>query len=178
MAKIADHRTPPRYANQSVNGMKNPVSDMPRLPISPKTWYNAASYSWFGQPGAQSMTGRNMHSILVVDDEPNIRSAIAQWLSIRGFDVDTAEDGQTAVDMCRARHYDLVTMDLVMPRLSGNEAIRAIRKISPGTVILIVSGLPETEETPSWTRDMKVLAKPLRLLELEDEVRALLRTCA
>lgn len=72
-----------------------------------------------------------MYHILVVEDEPTIRDAIARWLTLRGFRVETAEDGQMAVDMCREHRYDLVTMDLEMPRLSGHEAIQAIRGFAP-----------------------------------------------
>ncbi len=119
-----------------------------------------------------------MYSILVVDDEPSIRGAIAQWFTLRGYFVETAADGQVAVDMCKERRYDVVTMDLEMPRLSGRDAIPVIRGIAPETPILIVTGFPQTGEDLMEAGVVKVITKPLRLQDLEREVRGMLEACA
>jgi len=112
--------------------------------------------------------------ILVVDDEENIRYALNRWFEMSGFDVDTAEDGVVAVEKCKATRYDIITMDLVMPRMDGTTAIGAIRKINPDVPILVLSGFPDRSSGPVSTGATKILAKPMLLSELEQEVRALL----
>ena len=112
--------------------------------------------------------------ILVVDDEPNIRFALNRWFEMSGFDVDTAEDGVAAVEKCKATRYDVITMDLVMPKMDGTTAIGAIRKLNPDVPILVLSGFPDRATDAPGLGATKILAKPMLLSELEQEVRALL----
>lgn len=112
--------------------------------------------------------------ILVVDDEANIRYALDRWFAMSGFDVDTAEDGAVAVEKCRASRYDVITMDLVMPKMDGPSAIGAIRELDPDVPILVLSGFPDRAADAPALGATKILAKPLMLSELEQEVRALL----
>ena len=113
-------------------------------------------------------------AILVVDDEPNIRGALQRWFQIRGFTVDTAEDGEEAVALCRTRRYDVITMDLEMPRMDGIAAMRAIRQLCPVVPILVVTGLPRDAQQALAEGAAKILMKPLRLSDLECEVRQVL----
>jgi DNA-binding response OmpR family regulator len=112
--------------------------------------------------------------ILVVDDEENIRFALNRWFEMSGFEVDTAEDGAVAVEKCKSRRYDIITMDLVMPRMDGSTAIGAIREMNPDVPILVLSGFPDRAAGSPCTGATKTLAKPMLLSELEQEVRALL----
>lgn len=114
--------------------------------------------------------------ILVVDDEENIRLALNRWFEMSGFEVDTAEDGIVAVEKCRCTRYDVITMDLVMPRMDGSSAIDAIRRLNPDVPILVLSGHPDRVSSPQTSGATKVLAKPMLLSELEQEVRAVLGT--
>jgi len=66
--------------------------------------------------------------ILVVDDEPDVRIFIATFLEDAGFDVETAENGEEALDKIRSYKPDLMTLDMVMPRKSGIEVMRTLRK--------------------------------------------------
>lgn len=113
-------------------------------------------------------------SILIVDDEANIRAALARWFEMRGFDVFTAEDGLDAVAACANRRFDVITMDLEMPRMGGIEAVRAIRKSDARVPILIVTALPNDADLALAGGATKILVKPLRLRELEVEVRLVL----
>lgn len=66
--------------------------------------------------------------VLVVDDEPDVRNFLAACLEDVGFNVQTAVDGLDALDKIETYEPDLVTLDMVMPRLSGLKVIRRLRK--------------------------------------------------
>ncbi|MBC7174631.1 MAG: response regulator, partial [Polyangiaceae bacterium] len=83
--------------------------------------------------------------ILVVDDEKVIREILADFLSMEGFSVRTAEDGSAAlVELSRGR-YDLVLSDLKMPNMGGLELLEAIRKHTPNVVTIIMTGFGTVE---------------------------------
>jgi CheY-like chemotaxis protein len=66
--------------------------------------------------------------ILVVDDEPDVRNFLAACLEDAGFDVETAVDGIDALEKAEAYSPDLMTLDMVMPRLNGIKVIRKLRE--------------------------------------------------
>lgn len=66
--------------------------------------------------------------ILVVDDEPDVRSFLAACIRDVGFQVETAADGEDALEKVEASPPDLMTLDMVMPRKSGIQVIRTLRK--------------------------------------------------
>jgi DNA-binding response OmpR family regulator len=112
--------------------------------------------------------------ILIVDDEDSIRDALARWFTLRGYEVEKAEDGLAAVEKCAVSSFDIITMDLEMPRLSGMEAIERIRKTNPTVPIIVLTGYPNEAEEVLERGAAKVLTKPLRLRDLEEEVSLLL----
>jgi two-component system KDP operon response regulator KdpE len=77
--------------------------------------------------------------VLVVEDDPEIRRALALNLSARGYQVDTAADGGAALDQAAASIPDVIVLDLGLPDLDGMDIIRAIRAYSP-TPIVVLSG--------------------------------------
>lgn len=79
-------------------------------------------------------------TILVVDDEPNMRRTLRDILDHEGYDVSTAESGEQAVRLCRTREFDLVLMDVRMPGIDGLEAFRQIRRRREGARIALMSG--------------------------------------
>ena len=74
------------------------------------------------------MKDMNSMKILVVDDEELIRSVIKEYASIEGFEVDEASDGLEAVQKCKSSNYDLIVMDIMMPKLDGYQAVKEIHK--------------------------------------------------
>jgi response regulator RpfG family c-di-GMP phosphodiesterase len=83
--------------------------------------------------------------ILIVDDESVIREILADFLSMEGFWVRTAEDGSAALVELSRTHYDLVLSDLKMPNLGGIELLEAIRKHTPNVVTVIMTGFGTVE---------------------------------
>mgnify|MGYP000874455000 CR=1 FL=1 len=100
-------------------------------------------------------------TILIVDDEANIRSALIRWFEMREFEV-------------FSHQFDVITLDLEMPRMGGLEALAGIRKTHPSTPVLVVTGFSKDVQRAVHAGALKVLTKPLRLRDLEDEVRGAL----
>lgn len=69
-----------------------------------------------------------MAHILIVDDEINIRKVVREYAEFEGYKVTEAENGMEAVNLCAEHDYDLVIMDVMMPRLDGYSACKEIRK--------------------------------------------------
>ncbi len=78
-----------------------------------------------------------MAKLLVVDDEKGIRDVIREYSEFNGHEVTEAEDGMTAVGFCKLNEYDLIIMDIMMPRLDGFSACKEIRKICDTPVIML-----------------------------------------
>ena len=83
--------------------------------------------------------------ILVVDDEKVIREVLADFLSMEGFWVRTADDGSSALVELSRNHYDLVLSDLKMPNMGGLELLEAVTKHTPGVVMVIMTGFGTVE---------------------------------
>lgn len=66
--------------------------------------------------------------ILVVDDEVNIRNVIKEYAKFEGYEVEEAGNGMQAVEVCKEKDFDIIIMDVMMPKLDGFSAIKEIRK--------------------------------------------------
>lgn len=75
--------------------------------------------------------------VLIVDDEERIREVIREYVEFEGGEADEAADGMEAVKLCRERDYDVVVMDVMMPRLDGFSAVKEIRKSKNVPVIML-----------------------------------------
>lgn len=75
--------------------------------------------------------------ILVVDDEPKIRNVVKEYANFEGYDVDEAENGMVAIDMCKKNDYSIIIMDIMMPKLDGYSAIKEIKKSKDIPVIML-----------------------------------------
>jgi len=117
--------------------------------------------------------------ILVVDDEPLIREMAREILETCGYAVVEAVDGQEGLEifMDTPGGFDLVILDLVMPRLHGFQVMDRILQVAPDTRILISSGFsPDSRpELTKPTRTTSFLAKPYRSRDLIEQVRKLIR---
>lgn len=75
--------------------------------------------------------------LLVVDDEMNIRRVVREYAEFESYEVDEAGDGMEAVAMAKAQDYDLIIMDIMMPRLDGFSACKEIRKTKNTPIIML-----------------------------------------
>lgn len=78
-----------------------------------------------------------MYKILIVDDEQKIREVIREYAEFNGYEVAEAENGMEAIGLCKLNDYDLIIMDIMMPRLDGFSACKEIRKIKDIPVIML-----------------------------------------
>ena len=83
--------------------------------------------------------------VLLVDDEVDLRQSIAAMLEHLGFEVETASDGQEALEHFQPGAYTLVLMDLTMPRLDGKEAFRRMKALDPAVRVILSSGYNEQD---------------------------------
>lgn len=117
--------------------------------------------------------------ILVVDDEKPLVKGIKFNLENEGYEVEVGYDGQTAVDKAKAEKYDLILLDLMMPRLDGLEACMQIRAFSTVPIIMLTAKSEDTDKLIGFEYGADdYITKPFNILELKARVRALLRRSA
>ena len=115
--------------------------------------------------------------LLVVDDDPAVREALALVLDLNGFEVATAGDGREAIRTLDAHSPDAVILDLLMPGLDGLEVCRRIRATGDRTPVLMLTARAEVSERVAGLEAGAddYLAKPFAREELIARLRALLR---
>ena len=116
--------------------------------------------------------------ILIVEDEADLRYALAVRLKAAGFVCDTAQDGQEGLVKAIERMPDLIIADLLMPQMSGHEMLAQL-KADPKTTsipVVIITALPERarERYLSGFRSVPVMQKPFYSEELLAVIRSLL----
>src|SRR5271169_2664351 len=116
-------------------------------------------------------------SVLVVDDRASLRKALRTSLIASGFSVEEARSGEEALDAVRQHAFDLVPLDINMPGISGFEACKRIRALSPqaGIVMVTVKDLEEDKVRALEAGADDYVTKPFRLRELTARLRAVLR---
>lgn len=121
-------------------------------------------------------TGSEARRILLVEDEKAIRDAVAAYLERAGYWVTPAADGQEAVDAFSLHQFDLVILDLMLPKLSGEKVCRIIRDSSDIPIIMLTAkGEVEDRIVGLELGADDYLVKPFSPRELVARVRALLR---
>ena len=114
--------------------------------------------------------------ILLVEDEKTIRDAVAAYLEREGYWVTPAEDGQAAIDAFTKYRFDLVVLDLMLPKVPGEEVCRQIRNASDVPIIMLTAKGEEEDRIAGLELGADdYLVKPFSPRELVARVRALLR---
>ena len=85
--------------------------------------------------------------ILVVDDEERIRDACTMVLEEEGYDVATADNGELGLAMIEESHYDVILLDLMMPKLSGLEVLPQLKEKHPDTAVIVITGYATVEHS-------------------------------
>jgi two-component system, OmpR family, response regulator MprA len=115
--------------------------------------------------------------ILVVDDEPAVRTSLARALRLDGYDVAFAADGRAALDAVSGEAPDAVVLDVLMPELDGLEVCRRLRAAGDRTPVLMLTARDQVRDRVGGldAGADDYLVKPFALEELSARLRALLR---
>jgi DNA-binding NtrC family response regulator len=88
-------------------------------------------------------------SILVVDDDPDVREYLRDFLTSEGYGVTVVEDSTAVVDELKQGEYHVVVLDLMMPKLSGIDLLGRIREVDDDVAVIILTGFPSLETAAS-----------------------------
>ena len=117
-----------------------------------------------------------MYRILVVDDEENIREVIKEYAEFEGHQVSEACDGMQAIEMVKNNDYDIIIMDVMMPRLDGYSACKEIRKIKQIPVLMLSARGEEYDKLFGFELGIDdYVVKPFAIAELYVKSVALVR---
>ncbi len=92
-----------------------------------------------------------MHKILIIEDEINTAMPVKEALELCGYSADIARDGEAGLELFREKEYDLVLLDLKMPKMTGEEVLKKIREKDPYVYVIVYTNYGEFTEIKSLT---------------------------
>ena len=114
--------------------------------------------------------------ILIVDDEEKIRLVLSEYARFEGFEVDEAGDGLEAINKCKQCEYDLIIMDIMMPKVDGFSAIKEIKKFSDVPVLMLSARSEELDKLYSFELGVDdYVVKPFSSKEVMARIHAILK---
>ena len=117
-----------------------------------------------------------MAKILIVDDEQSIREIIREYAEFEGYETAETDDGMKAVKMAKEDNYDLIVMDVMMPKLDGYSAVKEIRKFSDVPVIILSARVEEYDKLFGFEIGVDdYVTKPFSPKELMARISAVLK---
>ena len=117
-----------------------------------------------------------MKKLLVVDDEDKIREVIKEYAEFSGYEVTEAADGMSAIGLCKLNDYDLIIMDVMMPKLDGFSSVKEIKKIKDIPVIMLSARGEEYDKLFGFELGIDdYVVKPFSSKELMARVNAILQ---
>ncbi|OFZ56505.1 MAG: two-component system response regulator [Bdellovibrionales bacterium RIFOXYC1_FULL_54_43] len=105
-----------------------------------------------------------MLKVLVVDDDADLRLSVATALSESHYVVDQAKDGEEGINRVRSTHYDLVLLDVNMPRMTGLEALKEIKAHDPSIIVIVLTAFSNVRDAVEATKEgaYNYLEKPIK----------------
>jgi two-component system, OmpR family, response regulator len=117
-----------------------------------------------------------MDKLLLIDDDVELVEMLKEYLDLEGFATSTAHDGQAGLEAMLQKHYDLVVLDVMMPKLNGIETLRQIRQNSNVPVIMLTAKGDDADRIVGLELGADdYVAKPCTSRELVARIRAILR---
>ncbi len=116
--------------------------------------------------------------LLIVDDEPHIRSALTRALSLSGYSAEGADSGPEALAMLERQGYDLMVLDMHLPGMDGLEVMRRAHQLSPGLLVIILTGHATLQSAIAAVKSKEVvdyLLKPASVHQVAAAVTAALK---
>jgi len=111
--------------------------------------------------------------ILVVDDEKAVLESFREILELKGYSVDTAENGQEAIEKSKASFYDLALLDIRLPDMEGTELLAKMKETTPRMVKIMVTGYPSLQNAIDAVNKGadSYIVKPANMDELLNKVK-------
>ena len=117
-----------------------------------------------------------MAKMLVVDDEKLIVKGISFSLQADGMEVDAAYDGEEALGKIREKNYDMVLLDVMLPKMSGMDVCQAVREFSDVPIIMLTAKGEDMDKILAFDNGVDdYLTKPFNILEVKARIKAILR---
>ncbi|WP_330654512.1 response regulator transcription factor [Intestinibacter bartlettii] len=114
--------------------------------------------------------------ILIIEDEIDIREGISEFLSEVGYEVTQAGDGQEGIDLFKKNKFDLVLLDIMLPKINGFGVLNQIREISNVPVIMLTAMNDDYSQIMSFNSEADdYITKPFSVIILQKRIEALLR---
>jgi len=115
-------------------------------------------------------------TVLFADDDETLRFAVNEYFENTALIFDFAENGVVALDKSLSNAYDLIILDISMPFMNGNDAVKTIKSQKPATPVLAYTGITDPEKVEQFIKDGfdKVVNKPLEFKKLEEIINGLL----
>ena len=114
--------------------------------------------------------------VLVVDDEKLIVKGIRFSLEQDGMEVDCAYDGQEALDLATANHYDMILLDVMLPKLDGFEVCQSIREFSTVPIVMLTAKGDDMDKILGLEYGADdYITKPFNILEVKARIKAIMR---
>lgn len=88
--------------------------------------------------------------VLVVEDERDLNNIITKYLKKSNFNVDNVFDGEEALDYLNSAEYDLVILDVMMPKINGYEVLKTMRKENNDTPVLMLTAKDGIDDQKKW----------------------------
>jgi two-component system OmpR family response regulator len=118
--------------------------------------------------------------LLLVEDEPDLRAAVTQYLTEDGFAVDGAEDGESALWRIAGTPYDAVVLDLMLPKVDGMRVLRRVRRDGNAVPVIVLTARDAVDDRVAALNAGAddYLVKPFAMAELAARLRSLIRRAA
>lgn len=145
------------------------------LDILVSVWYDTSSKPR-KECGSTGHADRLMKRLLIVDDEANIRLVVKEYAEFEGYEVAEAEDGMQAVELVKSQDFDVIIMDIMMPRLDGFSACKEIKKYKNIPVIMLSARGEEYDKLFGFELGIDdYVVKPFSPKELMARVKAVIK---
>ncbi|RJG49572.1 response regulator [Motilimonas pumila] len=117
-----------------------------------------------------------MHQLLLIDDDKELAALLKEFLSLEGFNVELAHDGEAGLAKAKDKPYDLVLLDVMMPKLNGLDTLKQLRQYSEQPVLMLTAKGEEIDRVLGLEMGADdYLAKPFSDRELVARIKAILR---
>ncbi len=117
-----------------------------------------------------------MKDILVIEDDRKMRDGLVEILKDEGYNVESAENGQSGFDKLKQKDFDIVLTDLIMPVMGGMEVLREIKQMKPKTCVIIITAFGTIENAVDAIKvgASDYITKPFKIDEIQTKIRKVL----